>query len=222
MTLSEIRTVLRRQLQDTPAAQFSDAELNAIINEAYVGVQLLVFNADREAHIVWENIPTTINVNWYPMPETFGINRIGIKAAAADTLWTKLTKKALVDVELVDSGTKQYYVLRGQWIGIFPAPAVSISDGIQVLHTPVMQLAIDSDVPKVKRPLHMAILWLARLYAQDEDEAVDLTKVEARLQSLLNSIPQWYNVNSDAADQLSVNIGTTIARNRDNSINIDN
>lgn len=224
MNLASIRTILRRQVQDPAATQFSDQELNDIINLAYSTVQLVVYQHDQEAHIVWETIPVTAGTNWYPMPDTFGLNQVRLKVNSTDTIWTVLTKKSLNDIETVlTTGPNYYYARRGQWIGIFPTPPTSISDGIQVLHAPIMQLTLDTDIPKIKSPLHIAILWLARLYAQDEDEAVDLTKVEARLNSLFNSIPSWYEVNSDAADRLAVDLGTFRSRAHDNStIGFDN
>lgn len=205
MTRVELRTLLRRQLGDpavgTSGVQWTDAELNTIIEQAYFLIQLKVFGYDRNAHLSWDTIDTVVDQSAYALPSTFGIRRIGLKASASDTKYTKLKPASYEDIVDSTSTTRQYARM-GQFIHIFPAPTVAVTDGIQLIHTPIMSMSADTDVPKVKEPLHIGIVWMGVVIASDEDETRDLTEIKAKLQDLIDSIPQWYSLDSDDNDRL--------------------
>ena len=205
MTRVELRTLLRRQVSDpasgTSGVQWTDAELNTIIENAYFLIQTAVFKHDRNAHLSWDTIDTVADQSEYALPSTFGIRRLGLKSSSSDTLWTKLEKKVYEDIEEA-SGTSNYYAVMGQFLVIKPAPETAVTDGLQLIHTPIMSMSADSDTPKIKEPLHIGIVWMAVLLASDEDESKDLSETKAKLQNLLDSIPSWYILDSDENPRL--------------------
>lgn len=207
MTLLQIRDSLRRQIRDVPKVQWTDdGELdNLIINPAYYFVQKEIYKQFPNAHLFWDYINTAAT-SWYPLPASFGVKRVGLKASASDTLYTKLAPKRYDDiVELSAQSDRQYYTQQGQWIGIFPPPTTVITNGIELLHTPIQSLSLDTDVPRVKLPVHMAIVWWAKLLALgDTDEQAGETR--ARLQEILGDLGNWYELNSDEPDKLQVGI----------------
>jgi len=208
MTLLQIRTALRRQIRDVPKVEWTDdGELdNLVINPAYYLVQKEIFKQFSQAHLFWDTIPTEVGVNWYPLPATFGVKRVGLKSAAADTRWEKLARKSYDDIEqLSPTSELTYYTQQGQWIGIYPAPGVAVADGIQLLHTPLQSLSQDADVPRIKLPLHWAIVWWAKLIVLgDTDEDAPTTR--ARIQELLGDLGNWYELAGDDPDKLQVGL----------------
>jgi hypothetical protein len=208
MTRGEMRALLRKQVQDVAEDQWQDSELDSILNLAYANVQKEIVKVDREAHLFWDYIDTVAGTSWYPLPQTFGISHVGVKLAASDTGYTVLgPPKRYRDVKDVETSSTTYYSIRGQWIGIFPAPGVGVTSGIELVHTPIMSIGAglgnDGEVPRIKLPLHLAIVWWAKLICLgDTDEQAG--EARARLAEMINDIPVWYSAHSDAVDILGV------------------
>lgn len=197
MNRSEIRGIVRRQLQDPgTGVQWTNTELDTLIEQAYMFIQTRVFAHDPNAHISWDTLDTVADQSEYALPATFGIRRVGLKSTAADTVYEKL-RRATYDDILESTSTEARYAVMGQFIAIFPAPSSAVVDGIQLLHTPIMSMDSDDDVPVVKEPLHMAIVWMTVLLASDEDESRDVSQITGKLNSVLDSIPQWYQLHTD-------------------------
>lgn len=216
MTRGVMRTVLRRHLHDIPKVQWAvDSELDEILNVAYGLVQKEIRKFDPEAHISWDHVDTAANVNWYPLPATFSLISVGMKSSAADTLYVPILPKRYRDIGpwQITSGAvilaanasldQTYYTLRGQWIGIYPAPPTTIDDGIELLHCPIMSMSSDDDVPRIKVPLHMAVVYWAKILATGETDETN-GETRQRLQEILGDLPTWYNISSDEPDRLQV------------------
>lgn len=208
MTRLQLRTLWRRHVRDTAQVEWSDdTEVNDILNLAYANVQKEIVKINRNAHQFWDYLPTTSGTNWYALPATFGIRRVGLKSHTVDTSWTKLEPKGYSKLQAyLSTGNQQgktYYAVEGQFIGIFPAPTESVSNGIELIHTPIMSMAADSDVPRIKLPLHLAIVYWAKLIALGEtDETAGETR--ARLSEILDDLPLWYEAHSETADKFEV------------------
>jgi len=205
MNRGQMRDLLRRQLQDVPDVQWPlDSELDAILNTAYVLVQKEIRKVSPTAHQFWDFINTTAGTSWYPLPATFGIRRVSLlNTSTVPNTYGKLPLKDYETIKDV-TGTTYYYAKEGQWIGIFPAPPTMIN-GIELVHVPIMEMGDDADVPRIKSPLHIGIVWWAKLLALGETtDATGETKV--RLQELLGDIPLWYDVTSDGPEVMRVTI----------------
>jgi len=195
MTRLTMRTLLSRFINDVDNVEWSASEKNEALNETYYEVQGHVQAIDPEAVIFWDNINTTAGTNWYPLPPTFGVISVGIKAASSETTFSKLKHQLYEDIKDMD-GVSQYYTLRGEWLGIFPAPSSSLTNGIELLHRPIHTLTVDSDEPKLKLPLHRAIVIGAKLFLlgdTNEESKEDLRKYEA----LLENAKLWYGQQYD-------------------------
>jgi len=202
MTRGTIRTMLRRQIQDVPGVQWSSAELNEQIDATYSLVQKEIFKSFPEAHLFWDTMDVTAGTSWYPLPATFGIASIGLKSVSTATYFTPLKRKRYADILTVAS-VEQFYSRRGQWIGIFPVPAASVTNGLEIVHTPIMSMSEDTDVPRIKTPLHPAIaLWAKLLLLGELDSQPDETA--NRLREMLSDIPNWYESHTDESDKLIV------------------
>ncbi len=194
MNLGQLRTVTRRYVQDTASVEWSDAEVNQAINDSYYDLQMELQMSNPEAIVAFDTIDFTAGENWYPKPPTFGLIQVGIKTAAADTNFTKLKAKNYNDI-LSETGGEAtdsfYYTERGDWIGIFPDPDTTVTDGIEVIHRPIDTLTVDADVPKLKLPLHQAICLQAKIFMlsdTNEDAKLD----EGKLQRIKERMPLLY------------------------------
>lgn len=217
MTRAQIRTLLRKQINDVSAVQWpTNGELDEIINMAYALVQKEIRKVDAEAHIFWDHLNLDANVSWYPLPPTFSVLQINLKDPSSGLYYPISPKRyrdigsrkiwsGAVEVAAASISTDVHYTLRGDWIGIFPAPAADLTDGLEVMHCPIMSLGVDSEVPRIKVPLHLAIVYWAKLICLgDTDEGSGETRT--RLQEMLGDIGMWYNQNGDEAEKLIVEI----------------
>lgn len=217
MTRGDARVMLRRMIRDVDKVEWpDDVELNALLNQAYALVQKEVRKHCRDAHLIIDYIDTKVNTSWYPLPQTFGVKRVGLKSAAADVGWAKLAKK---DYDYISGApataggaatalSATYYALEGEYIGIFPAPSAIVVKGIELIHHAVLAIdtgsAADGDFFKLKTPLHIGIVWWAKLIALGEtDESSGETRT--RLSELFTDLGEWYCDQDDTPDRLSVN-----------------
>jgi hypothetical protein len=205
MTRGQIRAKLRRRVQEEvgdAAGGWTDAEMNAEINDAYSWVQKEIFKVFPEAHLFWDYMTLTKSVSWYPLPATFGVSEVSVYDSTSGE-YSQLKRHTYQDIKDLNASADAAYAQRGQWIGIFPAPAETIDDtGILVVHTPVMSMSADTDVPRVKTPIHEAIV----LKAKDSllgDMGADMPDNRQRLADLINDIPLWYEHHTDMPDRLS-------------------
>jgi hypothetical protein len=190
VTRATIRTLLRRRLNEQSADTWDDSTLNTLVDLAYALVLKQVRKVDPEALVFWDYRNSVAGANWYEKPSgTRGPVEVGLKSTAADTDWTALKRKPYYLARDWVDGT--VYCHRGTYIGIFPAPTASVTQGIQFLHAPTDSLAVDTDVPKLETTLHYAIVLWAALIAKGESPESD-AKDAAELQRIIGDIPQDY------------------------------
>jgi hypothetical protein len=200
MNLLQLRTKTRRKVQDVASVQWTDAEINEAINQAYYDLQAEVHVVHPEAIVYWDTLNSVAGTNWYPMPPSFGIISVSLKADSSSE-YVKLEPKLYEDIKDLD-GTTVYYTLRGDWIGIFPAPSVSVVNGIELMHKAINTLTVDADEPRIKLPLHNAIVLMAKvdlLGDTNEDSASD----KSRIKEIIGRLGQWYNMDVDAPESFS-------------------
>lgn len=201
MTRVTMRTLLRRWVNDVDEVEWSDAECNEALQESYYEVQGRVQAIDPEAVIFWDNMNTTSGTSWYPLPPTFGVISVGFKSSSSDTSFTKLDHQLYEDIKGL-TGTTTYYTLRGEWLGIFPAPTASVTNGIELLHRPIHTLTVDSDEPKLKLPLHRAIVLNAKLFLLG-DTNEESKEDERKFEALMENARLWYGQQYDQAVSFS-------------------
>lgn len=202
MTRAQMKTLLRKWMRDGASVDFADSELEEMLNTAYGLVQKEIVKVNTTWHTAFDTLPTTAGTSWYPVPPTFGIKAVSIKGSATATVYTKLTKAVVDDIEGLVTGT-QKYCLEGQWIGIFPAPTVSVADGLSIRHLPIYALATDAESPKIKSVLHICIALWAKLLLLGETEE-PTTETKDRLKEIMGDLPFWYQQVVDEADRLQV------------------
>lgn len=201
MTRLTMRTLLSRFINDVDDVEWSEAEKNEALNESYYERQGEIQAIDPEAVIFWDNMDTTSGTNWYPLPPTFGVISVGFKGSSGDTSFTKLDHQLYEDIKDL-TGTTNYYTIRGEWIGIFPAPSESVTNGIELMHRPIHTLTIDADEPKLKLPIHRAIVIGAKLFLLGDTN--EKSEEDARkLEGIMRNATLWYGQQYDTAISIS-------------------
>lgn len=213
MTRATIRTLLRRRLNEQTADTWDDNTLDTLINLAYALILKQVRKVDPEAVLFWDYRNTVAGTNWYEKPSgTRGPVEVGLKKAASDTDWKALTRKPYWIARDWTDASETVYCHRGQYIGIFPAPSASVTNGIQFLHAAADTLPTDTDVPKLETTLHYAIVLWASLIAKGESPESD-TKDALELVRILGDIPADYG-SPDLGQPLAVSPDVSDARGR--------
>ncbi len=200
MNLLQLRTKLRRKVQDVAEVQWTDAELNEAINQAYYDLQAEVHVVNPESIVYFDTLDAVSGTSWYPLPPSFGIISVGLKAAAADN-YTKIAEKLYEDILNLD-GTSNYYTRKGEWIGIFPAPSTSLTDGIELQHKPINTLTVDSDEPRLKLPLHNAIVLGAKIDLLGDTNEESRQDAD-RYGKIISRLAMWYNMDVGTAEFIS-------------------
>ena len=209
MNLGTMRALLRRRLQEQIADNWDDDTLNVMLNLSYALILKQVRKADPEALLFWDYRNTQVNVTWYEKPAgTRGPIEVGLKSAASDTDWTPLTRKPYYLAR--DWTGETVYCHRGNFIGIFPAPTVSVTQGIQFIHAPTDTLAVDTDFPKIEQTLHYAIVLWATLIAKGESPESD-DKDAKELARLIGDIPFDYG-SPDLGQPMQLDLDVSDAR----------
>jgi len=204
-----MRALLRRRLQEQIADNWDDDTLNVMLNLSYALILKQVRKADPEALLFWDYRNTQVNVTWYEKPAgTRGPIEVGLKSAASDTDWTPLTRKPYYLAR--DWTGETVYCHRGNFIGIFPAPTVSVTQGIQFIHAPTDTLAVDTDFPKIEQTLHYAIVLWATLIAKGESPESD-DKDAKELARLIGDIPFDYG-SPDLGQPMQLDLDVSDAR----------
>jgi len=195
MNRSTMRTLLRRRIQEETADDWSDDDLNTLMNLAYALVAKQVRKVDPEAIMHWEYRDTVADTNWYELPEgTRGMSSVGLKLNSSDTTYTDLRRTSHRVARTEANASEPVYCIRGQYLGIFPAPTAAITNGIELIHAPTPTLAEETDVPKLEATLHYAIVCWATLLAKGESVEDD-TKDANELRRILADIPDDYGTN---------------------------
>lgn len=180
--------------------EWSNAEINAVINDSYYDLQMELQMSNPEAIIAWDTIDLTVDENWYPKPPTFGLISVSVDPED-EGKYTKLKLKNYEDIKN-QTETSMLGCERGDWIGIFPAPSASVTDGVEVMHRPIDTLVADADIPKLKLPLHQAICLQAKIFLLgDTNESAD--RDEKKLEKIKERMPLLYMGAIDEAQVIS-------------------
>lgn len=201
LTLATARTLLRRRLQEPTADQWTNAELDTLINLSISYVQKLVQALDPEAFVIAtaQNIvsgtrdydPPTgawnfIAAEWVGTTETIGLENIPryeILAAA--------------------QGEVQSITRFGKKLRLTPTPSESVTSGLLVYHVPSLSVAADGDVLPFIDPLHGLVVLRAEKWAIGETgEASD--EVQKQIDEEVRLLPLYYQ--SGASSRVTVDV----------------
>lgn len=183
--------MLRRRLQERVADQWTDAELNELLNLGLLEIQKSVLQVDPLA-IIWIDVDDIVaGQEFYEVPPGMWYEfEVGVKTSASDADFTILDPCSYHTRRSLSSGAGRYSRL-GKYISIRPIPTGSVVDGLQVRYVPSLSMSNDSDVPDLNLGLHLGIVLWAQILALGES-LEDSGPTQATLKGLIEQIPLFY------------------------------
>lgn len=191
VALSTIRTQVRSFLDETTAADWTDAELNRLINQRYHRVYTAVITVFEEYKITTSYSSLVANQQEYSLPtDLFKLRRVEINydITNTDSVFQRVAPITSVDAIRTRLGETNlgpgisrnplYYVL-GSLVGLLPIPTTAATNGLKFWYIPYLSdLSSDSstiDIPYPDRYWHIIAEGAAadayRFGEQDSQEA---------------------------------------------------
>lgn len=210
MNRSTIRSFVRRALMEDVADNWTDAELNTIINAAAQSWQDYILAVDDTALLEWHYASLVEGQRYYAKPAgmrqevelgyledggeyqpmsvtSFGAIRRG---------WNKGSSSRNSDVDLNADGTVTYeYAHAGAWFYLDWKPSTALVDGLECAYVPDISLGSDTESPAIALGLHYGIVAEAVIMAKGETEEDDSRWVRER-QIMVSKIPHFYRKTS--------------------------
>jgi hypothetical protein len=173
MNRLQIRTLLRKRIQSAGTTQWSDSELNTLIDLSAQDLQkqLLLKNAQYFATIATSN--WVADKTRIPLPggyvQDLGVLEYKSGASAEYALATHNIHLNMLAQQPEQGDTPEWTVL-GRWLKIVPAPAVTVTNGIRFYFAKAITLDDDTAIPPVDLFWHEDIVNRAKRKAYSETE----------------------------------------------------
>lgn len=205
--------MLRRRLQDSSSDNWTDVELNDILDEGLRLVQKEVMKFVPDAFMCVVQAPLQANVEFYPLPDGFWNELlVGIKGAVTDTTFTTI-ERGIYDRDRGQAvSCKTKYDIRGRFITFMAIPAISVNPGYQIQFVPTLSMAVDGLAPDIHQGLHLAVVVGAQIIALGEtlESGTPATDLYGKL---VADIPLFYQRGGEA-QALRVSTGQPIVPGR--------
>lgn len=198
MIRSTMRTLLRRRLQDSSGANWSDVELNDLLDEGMRLVQKEVMKFVPDAFMHIYQAPVTSVDEFYPLPDGFWMELlVRLKGSATATDYTTLERGNYDRDRENAASTTPAYDIRGRFIVFMPRPNFNANPGYEIQFVPTLSLPSDTLAPEIHQGLHLAIVIHAQLIALGETLESPTSAAE-QLKRLLDDIPLFYQRGGEA------------------------
>jgi len=192
MTRGTIRGLVRRWIQEITPEDFSDEQLNDIINDASLWVEGEILAHDQVAFISVATSPINAGVDLYSKPVGMWWElEIGYKDSAAQLGYRPLVRKDYQIARDQVEGNLPVYCHVGRFIGVYPVPSATVDAGLRFLYVPSLTMAADTDVSDIHLVLHQCIAIKASKLALGEERDVP-EYLEKELAEGISKIPFYY------------------------------
>lgn len=202
MTLARIRAILRRRCQELIADNWTDADLDELINEAYVWVQLQFAQANPDGLIHIDYTTIEVGRSFYPWPRGF------ISSKEMGYLDTSNAQFGYRDLgpprdfwlnRLVPSTQELSWSNLGRHFAIFPLPPATIPNAIQKIWMGTLGMESDNQVPEIPFN-HLSIVARAQMmiYGETGEDQKDLRDELADYMGGIAAIPQSNTLGNDS------------------------
>ena len=130
-TRTQLRTWLRRRLQETTAAQWTDATLNDYINEGYREVGDAIKAVDPEWLVYQDSHNIVVDQYLYKVPTNMD-SLIELWYRSSNTAeYSRLDWRRRRSMETDTSSSQVSYSVKGKYIQISPTPAPAVTKGLR-------------------------------------------------------------------------------------------
>lgn len=187
MTRSTMRALLRRQVQEATADQWSDVDLNEALNVGLLMAEKEILKIDKLAFAYMYAIDLVGAKDNYPLPTAFMFEHSVEMLVSGQ--YKRIPRLDYIDREN-HSGSDYRYSILGRYLFLKPAPTSSVTSGMRLLFCPVLTMAEDTDTPEVDDSLHVAIVAAAKILLM-EDTAESAESARRRLAESVADLPLY-------------------------------
>lgn len=202
-TRAQLRTWLRRRLQETSEGIWTNSVLNSYLNEGLQVVSAAIALAEPEFVIYQDLRDITINEDLYLLPTN--CDRVIEVWALDDDEYVQLEFRRRKDQnDPAKTTTTTSYSLQGRYIRIHPMPAATVVEGIRLFYVPILSLSSETEVPPIPVNLQKGVVYAAQIIAYgDTAETTDKDYTQKELDAVLNTIRSTYDQNADQDEMLT-------------------
>lgn len=194
MTRGQMRTMLRRRLQEVTAAQWTDATLNTYLGLGLYYMEGVVLKIDPEAFIYTDTQDSVVSQSDYPIPANF-MYEVGVyRLVSGEYIWMDKIPMTNIRRNTSTEYTNPYdtgYGRRGRYIVVYPTPSVATGDYLKVEYVPWLSMGDDDDVPDLSIGLHEGIVYRAEMIALG-DTAQEALRAKEDLEKLEANVTAFY------------------------------
>jgi hypothetical protein len=214
MNLLQMRTLLRRRLQEPTADQWSDSDLNDLLNMSLARLQTIIMKYDPDAFLTVFRKDITVSQKYYETPADFlyimTVEVLDVPSGNYGQIRSMKFQDTLNTVlgtaPIMPPVAQRYGRLGRKNLFLYPIPTATVANGLQITYCPTLVMANDQSVPDLPLVLHMAVVMRAQLYAMDET-GEDAKAIQGALAEILSEIPTWYLRSADEPDTLDIDLG---------------
>lgn len=198
MIRSTLRNLLRRRLNDSSGDNWTDAELNDLLDEGLHLVQKEVMKFVPDAFMHIYQGPVTIADEFYPLPDGFWYElSVGIRANSGSTTFAVIERGNYDRDRGNAAGTTPGYDIRGRFIVFMPRFSFNHLSGFEIQFVPTLSMSSDALAPDIHQGLHLAVVVQAQLIALGET-IESPTPASDQLKRLIDDIPLFYQRGGEA------------------------
>lgn len=210
MTRGQIRSLLRKRIQEDTADQWSDTDLNLLIELALQDLEREVLAQRGDAFTRISTAPWTEAKTRYLLPAgNLRILSVEVRTSTSAAYKKIRPRRSSAILEANSTGTttavnlNTVYSVFGKWLEINPAPDTTVDAGIRIRWVPSLVMDDDSVVSEIELPLHEAIVYGAKekAFEETEEEAKDARE---KKEVIYGSIPRYYRRMDESADVIEI------------------
>lgn len=199
MTRAQIRTLLRRRVQEVTADQWSDANLNELINLAYQRTELDILSVNPQAFMTTYRADIVSGQAFYEKPAGFNYEIAFKRLDSANSRYVRMECIDYVKGIARQNGESEVqYSHYGTHLMLSPTPSASLASGLELDFVPSLSMTDDAESPKIVHPLHMALVYHAQIIALGET-GEEQKRAGEELELLVNKIPTYYLISGQPA-----------------------
>ena len=190
--------LLRRRIADEAAVDYDDPQLTEILNDAAPFIQKEIMKVDPTAFLLVTRQHIQAGVDLYRRPQgTWSV--LKVKAKQSNGAYRSLgdptddaTLEAISLAQVTPATTGTYrFGFFGEYIKLAPVPTASLTDGLEWLTVPTLQMAQPTDVLGFNLALHNAVVLRAQELLSPEQGA-KTEEIRLQRQDELKDLGEYY------------------------------
>lgn len=211
MNLGQMRTLLRRRVQEKIVDQWQDADLNDLLNMGLRRTQLIIKRVHPDSAINRAIRDIVSGTDLYEFPPGF-VSEYLVEMLQTDGTYSKIRRVNFRDTvdRSGDAGTENIYARAGKWLRLSPTPTSALVNGIRIWFVPSLTMSADADIPDIPIVLHEGpVIWATRVALGETGEAV-LKQLADDWNEFVALVTETYDVTNADPQYLSVDMDKTV------------